>query len=677
MPNRSHSFYSYLSLISRSTTPLHLHQILSHSIISGHHPNLLLSTHLISHLSSFSSSHHSLSLLLFSSIPNPDLFLFNTLLRSTPSPSLSLSLFSSLPHLHLHPNPFTFSFAISSSSSFPSPFPGRSLHARSILSGFSSDPFIGSALTNFYLNFADLTSAHKVFDRIPQPDTVSWNSLLSGLIKNNAFSQSLDVFNRMFSSGTSFDPTTFAVILPAIAESQDLNLGLEVHCLAVKSGMALHSHVVTGLISMYSKCGEVSMARFLFNDIERPDLVARNAMISGYSMNQEVGLSVSLFRDLMAIGGKPSSSTLVGMIPVFSPFGHGFLSRCIHGFVIKCGFDSNSPVSTAIMTVYSRLNDLDSAQKVFDEMPEKSLASWNAMISAYAQNGLTEMAISLFQDMQALNVRPNPVTVTSILSACAQLGALSIGTWVHRIITEEDLEFNVFVSTALIDMYAKCGSIKEAQKVFDSTKDKNVVSWNAMISGYGLHGDGHQALKLYSEMLTAHIAPTSVTFLSVLYACSHGGLVEEGEAVFESMASEHGVNPGPEHYACMVDLLGRAGKLKQALEFIETVAVDAGAGVWAALLGACMKHKETSVAQIASNKLFELEPENSGYYVLMSNIYSANREFPQAAMVRETAKSRNLAKTPGCTLIEIGEKQHVFTSGDRCHPANRSNIHEA
>ncbi|KAJ0984903.1 hypothetical protein J5N97_003259 [Dioscorea zingiberensis] len=656
----------YPNLISRSSTVLQLDELLAHAIVSGHHPDLILATRLVSRLSDLSDLPR--ARLVFSSIPNPDLFLFNTLLRSTRNPFTSISLFSSLPRHHLHPNPFTYSFSISSSSSFSSSFPGRMLHARSIVDGFAADAFIGAALTDFYLNFADIASAHKVFDRIPQPDTVSWNSLLSGLIKNSAFSQSLNVFARMISLGTAFDRTTLAVALPAAAESQDLNLGMEVHCLAVKSGMASHSHVVTGLISLYSKCGEVSTARSLFDGIEGPDLVTRNAMISGYSLNEEVGFSVGLFRDLMAIGGKPSSSTLVGIIPVFSPFGREFLTQCIHGFVMKCGFDMNSSVSTAITTVYARLSHLVSARKVFDEMPVKTLASWNAMISAYAQNGLTEMAIRLFQDMQALNVCPNPVTVTSILSACAQLGALSMGKWVHRIISEEDLELNVYVSTALIDMYAKCGDISEARKVFDSTEDKNVISWNAMISGYGLHGQGQQALKLYEEMVNARIAPSGVTFLSVLYACSHGGLVEEGKAVFQSMVCDHGVKPGPEHHACMVDLLGRAGKLNEALEFIQTVPENAGAGVWAALLGACMKHKETGLAQLASEKLFELDPENAGYYVLMSNIYSANRNFPQAAMVRQAAKSRKLAKTPGCTLIEIGEKPHVFTSGDRSHP---------
>jgi pentatricopeptide repeat protein len=336
---------------------------------------------------------------------------------------------------------------------------------------------------------------------------------------------------------------------------------------------------------------------------------------------------------------------------------------------MKAGFNVNAPVSTALTTLYCRLNDMDSARKAFDAMPDKTMESWNAMISGYAQNGLTEMAVALFQEMQALNVRPNPLTISSTLSACAQLGALSLGKWVHKIIAKENLELNVYVMTALIDMYVKCGSIAEARCIFNRMDNKNVVSWNAMISGYGLHGQGTEALKLYKDMLDVHLLPTSSTFLSVLYACSHGGMVEEGQIAFRSMTTDYGITPGIEHCTCMVDLLGRAGRLKEAFELISEFPKSAvGPGVWGALLAACRVHKDGDLAKLASEKLFELEPENAGYYVLLSNLYTSKKQFSEAAVVRQEAKSRKLVKTPGCTLIEIGDKPHVFMAGDRAHP---------
>ncbi|XP_020089937.1 pentatricopeptide repeat-containing protein At4g30700-like [Ananas comosus] len=641
--SRAFSSSSYLRLISGATTLRHLDEILAHSVVSGRRPSDLVSASALLRRAADLRS------------PAP---------RPPPPPSTLLSLLRRFPRLR--PNSFTFAFAApAAASSLPL---ARALHARALASGFSADPFVASAFANLYLNLSHLSAAAKVFDAIPRPDTVLWNTLLSGLVRNSAFSKAVDVFFRMAASGGArFDSTTLAAVLPACAELQDLSLGVGVHCLGVKSGFADHPHVVTGLISMYSKCGDVPAATVLFYLIDEPDLVARNAMISGCSSNGLVVSSAGLFKELLASGGMPNSSTMVGLIPVFNPFGHELLTQTIHGLAIKAGFDLNSSVSTALTTVYCRLNDTVSARKLFDAMPAKGTASWNAMISGYAQSGLTETAISLFREMQVLNVRPNAVTVTSILSACAQLGALSLGKWVHRIITEEDLELNVYVLTALIDMYAKCGRITEARNIFDEMLEKNVVSWNAMILGYGLHGQGLEALKLFDDMLASHIAPSSVTFLSVLYACSHGGLIDEGHRVFESMTSDYGLKPTQEHYTCMVDLLGRAGRLNEAFEFINKFPESSSPGVWGALLSACMIHKETNLAQLASTKLFELEPENSGYYVLLSNIYSAKRNYSEAALVRAEAKTKKTAKTPGYTLIEIGDVPHIFTAGDRTH----------
>ncbi|XWS16974.1 hypothetical protein CRYUN_Cryun33cG0027600 [Craigia yunnanensis] len=357
------------------------------------------------------------------------------------------------------------------------------------------------------------------------------------------------------------------------------------------------------------KMWEIEAAKLLFGEDGRPDLVSCNAMISGYTCN-----------------GK------------------------------------------TLTTAYSRLNEIESARLLFDESSEKIPASWNSMISGYTQNGLTEAAISLFQEMQMSKVSPNPVTLTSILSACAQLGALSLGKWVHGLVNSKSFESNIYVSTALIDMYAKCGSIREARQLFDFMLGKNVVTWNAMISGYGLHGQGQDALKLFFEMSHSGVAPNCVTFLSLLYACSHAGLVKEGEEIFHSMVHAYHFTPLAEHYACMVDILGRAGQLDKASKFMKGMPAEPGPAQWGALLGACVIHKDKNLARVASERLFELDPENVGYYVLLSNLYSAERNYPLAASVRRDVKKRKLAKILGCTLIKIGETPNVFTSGDQSHP---------
>lgn len=544
------------------------------------------------------------------------------------------------------------------------------MHA--IVDGVASDLFVGSSIVDMYLNFSNVGYAHKVFDGIPEPDTVLWNTMISGLVRKGCLDDGIRVFGDMVVRGTRFDSTTLAVVLPAAAELQELRVGMMVQCFSIKIGFHCHVYVLTGLISLYSKCREMSTARLLFEQIERPDLISYNALISGFSCNSETASAVGLFRELLMSREKVNSSTIVGLIPVFYPFGHLDLTCSIHGFCFKYGLVSNSSVSTALTTVYSRLNEIESARKLFDEFPDKSLESWNAMISGYAQNGQTEMAISLFQEMQMCEIHPNPVTFTSILSACAQLGALSLGKWVHELISKENFESNIYVSTALVDMYAKCGSIEDARRLFDIMPRKNAVTWNAMISAYGLHGHGYEALKLFEKMVDSGVTPTGVSFLAILYACSHAGLVSDGEEIFHAMVKDHGFVPSAEHYGCMVDLLGRAGKLEKALDFIKALPVDPGPVVWGALLGACMIHKNSNLARLASDKLFELDPKNVGYHVLLSNIYSAEQNYPQAASVRRVVRERNLAKTPGCTLIEVGKTPHVFTSGDQSHPQAES-----
>ncbi|CAN1223723.1 Pentatricopeptide repeat-containing protein At4g30700 [Linum grandiflorum] len=448
------------------------------------------------------------------------------------------------------------------------------IHAQLLHHGYQNDIASATKLTQRLFDFNAVHHARSLFFTVSEPDRFLYNVLVKGLASKDSPRSAISVFNRLREScNLGPDNFTYAFVIPAIAELQDLRLGMEVHCLATKFGFCSHLSVLTGLISLYTKCGDVETGKVLFGQIGRKDLISCNAMIAGFTCNGETNSAVRLFRELLLSG-----------------------------------------------------------------------------------------------EMQMSHISPNPVTVTSILSACAQLGALSLGQWVHGLIRNNNFESNIYVSTALIDMYAKCGSIVEARLLFDSIPNKNEVTWNAMISGYGLHGHGQEALKLFYEMLNSGISLSRITFLSILYACSHSGLVKEGDEIFKSMIRDHGFQPITEHYACMVDILGRAGKLEEALEFIKGIPENPSPPIWSTLLGACMIHKDMNMARLASEKLFELDPENMGYYVLMSNIYSSERNFPGAAFVRQVAKKRKLVKTPGCTLVEIHQKPHVFKAGDWSHP---------
>ena len=412
---------SYLRLVALSSTPRHLDQLLAVSLASGHYAlDPAPATALLLRYASLRAPHAHL-LRLFRAFPRPDRFLRNALLRSLPSLR---------PHL-LFPCPDSFSFAFAATSLASScssrgddAAAARALHALAVAAGYATDTFVASALAKLYFKLSRGDDARKVFDEVLSPDTILWNTLLAGL----PCSEALEDFVRMVKAGrVQPDSTTLASVLRAAAEVANMAMGRCVHGYGVKCGLAEHEHVVTGLISLYAKCGDMGSARCLFDRMKDPDLVAYNALISGYSVNGMVESSTELFKELAASGWRPNSSTLVAVIPVYSPFGHELLARCLHGFVVKARLDADALVSTALTTLYCRLNNMESARSMFDAMSEKTMESWNAMISGYAQNGLTEMAIELFQQMQALNVQPNPITISSTLSACAQLGALSLG----------------------------------------------------------------------------------------------------------------------------------------------------------------------------------------------------------------------------------------------------------
>ncbi|KAL4564421.1 hypothetical protein LXL04_028485 [Taraxacum kok-saghyz] len=661
----------FLNLIGNVATQSHLRQTHAQLILNGLKSDIATVTKLIQKLSDLGAI--SDATLICSTFPNPDLFLYNVIIKGFSHNncySKAVSVYRQLRETTtLKPDNFTYVFVISAASKLQCSKLGSSLHGHVIVGGAGSDLFVGSAIVDMYLNFGKVGYAYKVFDKIPEPDTVLCNSMISGSVKNDCFEESVSIFKDMILRETRFDSTTFAAVLTAASELQELKLGMAIQSSSIKLGFHSHVHVLTGLISFYAKHGDMSTAKRLFDEIKHPDIIAYNSMISGFSWNQEMESAITLFKELLASHHIVNSSTLVGLIPVFHPFGHLKLTSTIHSFSMKHNFLSKPSVSTALITVYTRLNEINPARKLFNESQDKSLAAWNAMISGYTQNGVTDKAISLFKQMQNLKITPNPTTITTILSACAQLGALSLGQWVHDLATKYKFNSNIYVSTALIDMYAKCGSIESARQVFDEMPDKNTVTWNAMISGYGLHGHAHEALNIFNKLLDSKSPVTSVTFVSILHACSHGGLVNQAEQIFHTMGSgsTHGVEPLPEHYACMVDLYGRAGHLQTAYNFITKMPIDPGPATWGALLSACKTHKNTNLAKIASKKLFELDPDNIGYHVLLSNIYTAEKNYDKAASIRHKNRNLGKTKTPGCTLIEVDKVPHVFTSGQQCH----------
>lgn len=377
------------------------------------------------------------------------------------------------------------------------------------------------------------------------------------------------------------------------------------------------------------------------------------------------------------------------------------LGKVIHSQTVKFGLDDDTYVGTSLVDVYARGGDVWSAKKLFDRMPERSLVSWTAMITCYAkhgetsaarelfkktkerdvvcwnvmidgyvQHGLPNEALLLFRKMLASKRRPNEVTFVAVLSACAQIGALESGRWVHSYIDNVGIKVNIQVGTSLIDMYSKCGSLEDARLVFNSMNNKDVIAWNAMISGYAMHGFSEEALKLLSEMCRIGLRPTDITFIGVLNACAHGGLIEEGWRFFRQMKDEYKIEPKVEHYGCMVNLLGRCGKLEEAYELIKNMKMEPDFVTWGTLLGACRVNGDIEMGERIAKFLIRQNMANSGTYILLSNIYAAKGNWDGVTKMRNLIRE-NAIQESGCSSIEVNNQVHEFLAGDKRHPESK------
>lgn len=421
---------------------------------------------------------------------------------------------------------------------------------------------------------------------------------------------------------------------------------------------------------MYGKCSLIDNARKLFdeNPQSRKLTVCYNSLLSGYALNSRVKDVVVLFCEMRELGVEINGVTMLGLVQPCGIPGNLGLGMCVHGFCVKFGLDMDSSVGNCLLTMYVKSGEIDCGRKLFNEMPRKGLITWNAMINGYAQNGLANNVLELYKEMESKGFCTDPVTLVGVLSSCAHLGALSVGKEVERKMEGFGFSSNPFLNNALINMYARCGNLKKARDIFDGMPVKSVVSWTAIIGGYGMHGQGEVAVELFDEMIRGGIKPDGTAFVSVLSACSHAGLANKGLDYFGVMERKYGLRPGAEHYSCMVDLLGRAGRLNEARELIESMQVRADGALWGALLGACKIHRNVELAELAFERVIELEPTNTGYYVLLSNVYTEARNLEGILRVRMLMRERKLKKDPGCSYVEFKGRVHLFFAGDRNHP---------
>ncbi|CAL5350664.1 unnamed protein product [Camellia sinensis] len=498
----------------------------------------------------------------------------------------------------------------------------------------------------------------------------SWNTQLKELAKQGLYQQGLHLYRRMLRSGDSPNAFTFPFALKSSAALSLPLSGAQLHCHVLKTGCESEPFVQTALISMYCKCCLIDNARKLFDESPQSRLltVCYNALISGYTFNSHFFNAIMLFCHMREVGVSVNAVTVLGLIPGCTIPMHLGFGMSVHCFTVRCGLDFDLSVANCLLTMYVRCGSIELARNLFDDMPKRGLITWNAMISGYAQNGLATQVLDLYHEMVSSGISPDPVSLVGVLSSCANLGAQRVGLEVEQRIERSKFEFNPFLKNALINMYARCGNLVRARAIFDEMPEKNLVSWTAIIGGYGVHGRGETAVQLFEEMIKTGIRPDGAMFVSILSACSHAGLTDKGLDFFSLMERNYGMRPGPEHYSCVVDLLGRAGRLAEAQRLIESMPVEPDGAVWGALLGACKIYRNVMLAELAFDRVIKLEPKNIGYYVLMSNIYTEAGISQGVLRVRTIMRERKLKKDPGCSYVEYKGKTHLFVAGDRRHP---------
>ena len=551
-------------------------------------------------------------------------------------------------------------------------------------------------------SLGNLRYAEKIFNYVQDPSLFVYNVMVKMYAKRGILRKVLLLFQQLREDGLWPDGFTYPFVLKAIGCLRDVRQGEKVRGFIVKTGMDLDNYVYNSLIDMYYELSNVENAKKLFDEMTTRDSVSWNVMISGYVRCRRFEDAINTFREMQQEGNeKPDEATVVSTLSACTALKNLELGDEIHNYVrkelgfttridnalldmyAKCGclniarniFDEMSMKNvicwTSMISGYINCGDLREARDLFDRSPVRDVVLWTAMINGYVQFHHFDDAVALFREMQIQKVKPDKFTVVTLLTGCAQLGALEQGKWIHGYLDENRITMDVVVGTALIEMYSKCGCVDKSLEIFYELEDKDTASWTSIICGLAMNGKTSEALRLFSEMERVGAKPDDITFIGVLSACSHGGLVEEGRRFFNSMKKVHRIEPKVEHYGCVIDLLGRAGLLDEAEELIQEIPIEnceIVVPLYGALLSACRIHNNVDMGERLAKKLENIESCDSSIHTLLANIYSSVDRWEDAKKVRRKMKELGVKKMPGCSLIEVDGMVHEFLVGDPSHP---------
>ncbi|CAK9264941.1 unnamed protein product [Sphagnum jensenii] len=529
----------------------------------------------------------------------------------------ALDLFHQMQEEGVQPDAVTFVGVLNACASIMALEEGRYAHEQIIQNGCESDAFVGSSLIAMYAKCGSMEEASRVFNKLPSRAVVWWTAMIFGHVKCGEGHKALDLFHQMQEEGVQPDAVTFVGVLNACASIMALEEGRYAHEQIIQNGCESDAFVGSSLIAMYAKCGSIGEASRVFNKLPSRAVVWWTAMIFGHVKCGEGHKALELFQKMQQEGVQPDPATYVGVLNACASIMALEEGRYAHEQIIQNGCESDAFVGSSLIAMYAKCGSMEEASRVFNKLPSRAVVWWTAMIFGHVKCGEGHKALELFQKMQQEGVQPDPATYVGVLNACANVVALEEGRRAHERIIQSRCESDVFVRSSLVDMYAKCGSMEDACRVFNTMPSHDVVSWNALLGGFAMHGQGKEALVHFERMCEEGVHPDDITFVCLLSACSHSGFVDEGLRFYALMTTVYRFPAKLEHYTCMVDLLGRAGHLQEAENMIQGMPCKPNAAIWMALLGACRIHGNVEMGERMAKRVLELEPKNAAGFVLL------------------------------------------------------------
>ncbi|KAK7398770.1 hypothetical protein VNO78_09942 [Psophocarpus tetragonolobus] len=612
----------------------------------------------------------------FDQIPKPSVVLWNMMIRvyAWTGPFLqSIHLYHRMLLLDVTPTNFTFPFVLKACSALQAIQVGRQIHCHALTLGLQTDVYVSTALLDMYAKCGNLFEARTIFDAMSHRDIVAWNAIIAAFSLHALSDQTMHLVVRMQQARIAPNSSTIVSVLTTVEQANALRQGKAIHAYSVRK-IFIHDVVLaTGLLNMYAKCHHLSYAKKIFNTVNQKNEICWSAMIGGYVFCDSMRDALSLYHEMVYIHGlNPTPATLAIILRACAKLTDLNKGKILHCYMVKSGINSDITVGNSLISMYAKCGIMDDALQFLEETITKDSISYSAIISGCVQNGYAEKALLIFRQMQLSETDPDSATMIGLLPACSHLAALQHGTCCHGYSVIRGFTENTSICNAIVDMYAKCGKIHISRQVFDRMNKRDIVSWNTMIIGYGIHGLHIEAFSLFHELQASGLKPDDVTLIAVLSTCTHAGLVTEGKYWFNTMRKDLNISPRMAHYICMVDLLARAGNLDEAYSFILKMPLKPDVRVWSALLAACRTHKNIDMGERVSEKIQLLGTEGTGNFVLMSNIYSSVGRWDDAANIRRIQRNQGYKKSPGCSWIEISGVIHGFIGGDRSHPQSAS-----